>query len=337
MPTKTMLPAKPVPPAETAERAPTRQSRADGAPAPRWTGSPMPIAPFGAACFALVCVSPLFIGWRLVQRISALALGNDTYTHIPLIPLVSACLIYTNRKVIFSRSSEVWKLGGALLAAGVLAIAVTQSNVVHLQDANQLSLAMLGVVLVWTGAFGLFFGRAAFRAAIFPLLFLLFMVPIPEPFLFKIIHALQVGSAQATAVLFSLFGIPYLQQGLVFSLPGVAIRVAEECSGIRSTLALLIMTVLASHMFLKATWKRVVVCLLAVPLSVAKNGLRIATLSALAIYVDPSFLHGRLHQYGGMFFFAAAFVPLAVIFVLLGKGETRKPASRQLANPSGLA
>ncbi len=169
MPTKTMLPAKPVPPAETAERAPTRQSRADGAPAARWTGSPMPIAPFGAACFALVCVSPLLIGWRLVQRISALALGNDTYTHIPLIPLVSACLIYTNRKVIFSRSSEVWKLGGALLAAGVLAIAVAQSNVVHLQDANQLSLAMLGVVLVWTGAFGLFFGRAAFRAAIFPI------------------------------------------------------------------------------------------------------------------------------------------------------------------------
>jgi hypothetical protein len=37
-----------------------------------------------------------------------------------------------------------------------------------------------------------------------------------------------------------------------------------------------------------------------------------------------------------MFFFAAAFVPLAFIFVLLGKGETRKPASRQLANPSGL-
>ncbi len=119
------------------------------------------------------------------SRVSALALGNDTYTHIPLIPLVSACLIYTNRKVIFSRSSEVWKLGGALLSAGVLAIAVAQSNVVHLQDANQLSLAMLGVVLVWTGAFGFFFGRAAFRAAIFPLLFLLFMVPIPEPFLSK--------------------------------------------------------------------------------------------------------------------------------------------------------
>ena len=52
MPAKTMLPAKPVSPAETAERAPARQSRADGAPAPRWTGSPMPIAPFRAACFA---------------------------------------------------------------------------------------------------------------------------------------------------------------------------------------------------------------------------------------------------------------------------------------------
>jgi exosortase len=143
------------------------------------------------------------------------------------------------------------------------------------------------------------------------------MVPIPEPILSKTIYALQVGSAQATAGLFSLFGIPYLQNRLIFSLPGIAIRVAEECSGIRSTLALLIMTVLAGHMFLKSAWKQILVCLLVVPLSVAKNGLRIATLSALAIYVDPSFLQGRLHQYGGMFFFAAAFVPIAALFVAL--------------------
>ena len=282
------------------------------------------ISPFRAICFGLVCASPILIAWRLMRMVSALALDNDTYTHIPLIPLVSLFLIYTNRKTVFS-ASEAWKFGGVLLFAGILAISTARLNVFQLQAANQLSLVVFGVVLVWMGAFGLFFGSAAFRAARFPLLFLLFMIPIPEPILSKTIHALQVGSAQAAAGLFGLFGIPYLQDGLVFSLPGVAIRVAEECSGIRSTLALLIMTVLASQMFLKATWKRLLVCLLAVPLSVAKNGLRIAALSTLAIYVDPGFLHGRLHQYGGMFFFAAAFLPLAVVFILLGKTEYRRP------------
>jgi hypothetical protein len=52
--------------------------------------------------------------------------------------------------------------------------------------------------------------------------------------------------------------------------------------------------------------------------------LRIASLSALAIYVDPGFLHGRLHQYGGMFFFASAFVPLALVFVCLQKKRGSK-------------
>ena len=288
------------------------------------------ISPFRAICFGLVCASPILIAWRLMRMVFALALGNDTYTHIPLIPLVSLFLIYANRKTVFAASGG-WKFGGVLLFAGILAIAAARLDVFQLQTANQLSLVVFGVVLVWMGAFGLFFGSAAFRAARFPLLFLLFMIPIPEPILSKTIHALQVGSAQAAAGLFGLFGIPYLQEGLVFSLPGVAIRVAEECSGIRSTLALLIMTVLASQMFLKATWKRLLVCLLAVPLSVAKNGLRIAALSTLAIYVDPDFLHGRLHQYGGMFFFAAAFLPLAVVFILLGKTEYRRPRQHSSA------
>lgn len=99
------------------------------------------------------------------------------------------------------------------------------------------------------------------------------VAPLPSP--------LQVGAIRAPSNICA--GLPratceptantvsHVQEGLVFSLPGVAIRVAEECSGIRSTLALLIMTVLASHMFLKATWKQVFVCLLAVPLSVAKK------------------------------------------------------------------
>jgi exosortase len=279
-----------------------------------------------AICFVALCAFPLLVSWRLIRLVTALAIENDTYTHIPLIPLVSAVLLYSNRKVIFSRSAERDGFGALLLLAGMFTVVAARMNIFHLQAANQLSLVVFGIVLVWMGAFGLFFGLSAFRAARFPLLFLLFMIPIPEPLLSKTIHALQVGSAQSAAALFSLFGIPYLQEGLIFSLPGVAIRVAEECSGIRSTLALLIMTVLASHMFLRATWKQLLVCLLAVPLSVAKNGLRIATLSALSIYVNPSFLYGRLHQYGGMFFFAAAFVPLAALFAVLGRSETRKPA-----------
>jgi exosortase len=277
--------------------------------------------------FSVVCILPVLAASNLMRALFSLCFKNDTYTHIPLIPLVSAFLIYTNRNAIFTQRSTEWRPGAALILFGAFLILADRFDALQLRSENQISLVVLGLVVFWIGAFGVFFGFRALWAARFPLLFMLFMVPIPEPVLSKTIYLLQVGSAKAAAGLFGLFGIPYLQNGLIFSLPGVAIRVAEECSGIRSTLALLIMTVLAGHMFLKATWKQVVVYLLAVPLSVAKNGLRIATLSALAIYVDPSFLHGRLHQYGGMFFFAAAFLPLAGIFVLLQKADrvSRRP------------
>lgn len=276
--------------------------------------------------FALICLCPILIAWGAMQQVASLALTNDTFTHVPLIPIVSGFLIYANRQTIAARISGQWQWGLLFLVPGLLAVMAVRFQLVHLAAFNDLSLAALGVVLVWMGAFAICFGWAAFRTARFALLFLIFTVPIPEPLLSKSIHLLQVGSAESTAALFSLFGIPYLQSDLIFSLPGVAIRVAEECSGIRSTLALLIMTVLAAHMFLRTTWKQVLVCLLAIPLSIAKNGLRIATLSALAIYVNPGFLYGKLHEYGGMFFFAAAFLPLAFLFVFLQRQESKTPA-----------
>lgn len=275
-------------------------------------------------CTLLCLVSAIF-AWDSVRLILNLIPDSDTYTHIPLIPLVSIFLICSERRSIFSDIEYSWPTGITLMAPGAVAIGTAKLNIFHLGPSNQLCLVLFGLVLMWIGAFGFSWGTRAFRAARFPLVFLLFMVPIPEPLLSKSILLLQEGSAKATAVVFGLYGIPFLQDGLVFSLPGIAIRVAEECSGIRSTLALLIMTVLASRIFLKTTWKQVLVCLLVVPLSIAKNGLRIATLSALAVYVNPEYLTGSIHhQFGGMLFFAAAFIPIALLFVLLQKTESPK-------------
>ena len=218
-------------------------------------------------------------------------------------------------------------LGPALIIPGMVLIAIGKLNLWQLGSTNMVSLLMLAAFLVWLGAFGLFFGVRAFRVACFPLFFLLFMVPIPEPALSKIIYFLQAGSSGMVEVFFRIAGVPYLRQGFIFELPGVAIRVAEECSGIRSSLALLITTVLASHFFLRTNWKRMLLCAVVVPIVIFKNGLRIATLSILAIYVNPGFLYGRLHHQGGFVFFIIALLPMALVLRLLQKGENPSPAA----------
>ncbi|MFZ0883834.1 MAG: exosortase/archaeosortase family protein [Candidatus Acidiferrales bacterium] len=280
--------------------------------------------PYAVIGFLVICLLPAAFAWGLVRDVLALTFRNDTFTYIPLIPLVSAYLIYAERKSIFSAASNGWRAGGLLIALGAASLAAARFNFFQVRPENQVSLLMLAFVLTWAGAFALFFGERAFRAASFPLLFLVFAIPIPEPMLSQITLMLQQGSASATAAIFQLLNVPFLRQDLVFELPGVAIRVAEECSGIRSSLALLITTVLASHFFLRSGWRKLVLCILVIPIVVLKNGLRIATLSTLAIYVNPGFLYGRLHHQGGVVFFLIALVPMAFVLLLLQKSENRK-------------
>jgi exosortase len=107
----------------------------------------------------------------------------------------------------------------------------------------------------------------------------------------------------------------------MFSLPGISIEVAKECSGIHSTLALFIVSLLAGHLFLSSGWKKFVLVLFALPIVCVTNGLRIAVLTLLAVYVDSSFMYGSLHRGGGIGFFLLALLFLSAILHLLRKGE----------------
>jgi exosortase len=278
-------------------------------------------------CFLLVCILPLALVWGSMGLLFKLVLENDSFSQIPLIPLISLFLIYEQRMTIFAEVSFGWILGAALVVPGMILLGMARLNSWQLGSINLVSLLMLAVVFIWLGAFALFFGTRAFRTACFPLLFLLFMVPVPEPLLSKTIFLLQAASSGMAEAFFRIAGVPYYRQGFVFELPGVAIRVAEECSGIRSTLALLITTVLASYLFLKSSWRRLLLCIAVVPIAIFKNGLRIATLSILSIYVNPGFLSGNLHRRGGIVFFIIALLPMALLLKLLQKGEHQTPSA----------
>ena len=281
--------------------------------------------------FAFTCALPFVLAWEFISEFVSLVLRNDTFSQVPLIPLVSLFLVYSGREVIFSEVSLGWGLGATLIAPGTICLVLARLNSWHLSSMNQLSLLIFGMVLFWMGTFAVFFGTQAFRAACFPLIFLVFTIPVPEPLLSKLILFLQTGSADAAELIFRLTTIPYLRQGFDFTLPGVRIRVAEECSGIRSTLALLITTLLACHLFLRSTWKQILLCLAVVPIAMLKNGLRIFTLSTLAVYVNPGFLHGNLHKYGGIPFFAVALIPMATLLVFLQKSENPQPVMAKSA------
>ena len=257
-----------------------------------------------------------------VSRIVHLSLSQPDASHLLLIPLVAGWLVYIERSTIFKTTS--YELKSALLFYG---IALVFAGLISWRGANaasewDLTVYALALVLLWIGSFLLAFGNRAAIAANFPLLFLFLFAPIPAPILNWLIFYLQWGSAEVTSFLFELSGIPVLREGFVFRLPRYSIEIAKECSGIRSSVALFILTVIVAHFTLRTFWRRVLFVAIGLLVMLVKNGVRIFTLSALANYVNPDFLFGRLHHQGGVVFFILGLLVLYPVLLFLMRTES---------------
>ena len=270
----------------------------------------------------------------------ALASRDEQYTHILLILPVTLTLVLLDWKSFQSHAEVGSKLGIALLALAALITVVVKLSLFALRPDERLAVNLLAVVLWWIGSFLFSFGVRAFKRALFPLCFLFWMIPIPSSALNPVVRLLQQGSAAAAHVLFAATGVPVAQDGVLLHIPGLTVEVARECSSIRSSLMLVVTTMVLAQMLLRSPWRKLLVIAVAIPLSVAKNGLRIFVLAMLGTRVDPSFLTGRLHHEGGIIYFLIA---LAVIFLVLwivrrGENETPKVrADRDQSNPAHTA
>ena len=250
------------------------------------------------------------------------AMRSDYYSHIVLIPFVSAYLLFVRRKEIFADIEYAFAPGAAVSAVGVLLYGLARMVPLGLNKNDFSALVTLAALFFVVGAFILIFGLQAFRAARFALLFLLFMVPVPTALMDGIVRILQLGSTEFVALLFAITPTPVLREGIVFHLPNISISVAPECSGIRSSMALVITSVLAGHMFLKKGWNKALLVLAVIPVTMFKNGIRIVTLSLFAVYVDTRVLtDSALHTDGGILFFILALCLMAPILFVLRRSE----------------
>ncbi len=258
---------------------------------------------------------------RPLQSLVHFCLENDNASHIVLIPFISAWVLYLERQITFRRVFYDFPVAAFFLVLAAGLYGWTFRFGAYWSANNALTGYILALLLLWISGFALFFGRAAVNNSRFSLLFLLLAVPLPDFVLNRLILYLQEGSAAVTAFLFDLTGIPVLRVGFVFHLSRVSIEIAKECSGIRSSMAVLILALLAAHFRLRSFWKKVLFLACGLFMMILKNGIRIVSLTLFALYVDPSFLYGKLHYQGGIVFFILSLVLLAPILWLLQEGE----------------
>jgi exosortase C (VPDSG-CTERM-specific) len=264
--------------------------------------------------------------FRPLYDLARYSLTSELYSYIPLVPLISLYLGWLRRRSLFLDSEPVWQWAVLPLVGGV-GILAGYAWATHagwqLGAEDYLALMTLSFLLfLWSACF-LFVGRESLRAIAFPAVFLIFTIPFPAFLRDSIEYFLQHSSAEAAFVLFQLSGTPTFHQDLVFELPGFALRVAPECSGIHSTLVLFITSLLAGYLFLRTAWTRALLTFCVIPLAILRNGLRIFVIGQLCVHVSPEMINSDIHRHGGPIFFVLSLVPFFWMLLLLRKSESK--------------
>jgi exosortase C (VPDSG-CTERM-specific) len=254
---------------------------------------------------------------------------SEFHSYILLIPLISVFLFWAKRGEIPMNSNPggVRAMGSVLLTAGVVAV-VTYWFVIRsrwkLTEDDYLALMISAFLLCFLGVCSLFWSQAALRAVAFPLGMLIFMVPIPTFAMAPIDSFLQRGSAVFAQIFFSLFGTPFMREGLAFQLPDITIQIAPECSGIQSSLVLVITGLLAAYLFLRTPWKRAFLVLFVVILGLIRNGFRVFVIGELCVHLGPQMIYSYIHRKGGPIFFALSLIPLFLLLLWLQRSEKKR-------------
>lgn len=251
-----------------------------------------------AVGFGLAFAPTVRILWRVWMH-------NPNYSHGFLVPPLTAWLIWRQRKKVAEVSDGgTWAGLWLLVPAALLQIVGTRGEVATIQGAA-LVLGLAGAVLQLHGV-------RALTVLAFPILFLVFMIPTLPLFLNTISFKLKILAAQGAVAAAQGLGILVERDGVNLVFPEGVLAVENACSGLRSLVALVALGALFAYISDGKPWRRALLFLLAVPIAVFANILRIAALCAYAGIASPTEAAGAFHTAGGYALFGVAFLLLAL-------------------------
>ncbi|MCS7041727.1 MAG: exosortase/archaeosortase family protein [Bryobacteraceae bacterium] len=230
---------------------------------------------------------------------------DEDMGHGFFVPAVSAYMIWQRKNELLARNYSpalgglaIVLLGGLLLVVGTYAVEQT---------------LMRGSFLValW-GAVATLGGWRLLRDIAFPLLLLVFMIPLPAVIYNQITFPLQLFASQVAEAALGLLGIPVLREGNILELPSQRLSVAEACSGIRSLMSLMYLSLVYGYFFDSRWPVRVLLVLLTPAIAIFVNSLRVTATGLLSEY-NPELAQGVFHSMEGWLMFLLA---LALLFAL---------------------
>jgi len=235
--------------------------------------------------------------------------NSDDYSHgFAIIPL-ALYILWQKREILHSAQVRgAWV--GFLVATGSLLVYIVAKK------GEMQTFASVSMIFFLWGTVIFLFGYEIFKACLFPLLILFFMIPVPAQIIAALTIPLQLLVTDASVWLASLFGIPILSEGNVIQLPQRTFQVVQACSGLRSIMAMLTLGAVLGYFTLRSNVLRAILFLLAVPIAIAVNIIRVFVLIAVFHSLSIDLSEGSLHTIMGLTIFGIAIG----LFLLTSKG-----------------
>ncbi|MCK4707974.1 MAG: VPLPA-CTERM-specific exosortase XrtD, partial [Gammaproteobacteria bacterium] len=245
--------------------------------------------------------------------------SSEEYGYGYMLPAIAAFFIWQKKNELAEiEFSGSWPgvfavlLGGFLLVLGELATLFIVIQYAFL-------VALFGLALSVTGWRG-------FKMILPALLLLVFMIPLPN-FLYQNLSAeLQLISSKLGVEVIRLFGISVFLEGNVIDLGAFKLQVVEACSGLRYLFPLAALSYMSAYLFKGSIWKKMIIFVSSVPITVFMNSFRIGVIGVLVEYWGIGMAEGFLHDFEGWFVFMACMFILLLEMWLLSKIGREKVA-----------
>ena len=264
-----------------------------------------------AFSFALLAVAYLpTLQWMFDRWMAP----ESYYGHGFLIPLVSIFLIWQRRKTLAQCKIERSGLGLFIVAVGLLVHVVCAALRIY-------SLSGFSFVFVLYGLVLFFFGKKISRNMLFPICFLLAMVPLPLVLIGNLTVKLKLFVAQVSTFVLNKIGFPSIRDGSTIRMPNSYILVEAPCSGLRSLISLLTLGLLFAYATKVSYVRKGMLFLSSIPIALFSNVIRIILLAVVNDLYGEKIAMGFFHDFSGFVMFGVAFAGLFGISRILEKGK----------------
>lgn len=248
--------------------------------------------------------------WPIIEGLVHQWLNNQDYSHGPFILPVAAYLAWRKREELQKVGyRHDWRAVSVLLLAMVIYILGELGAELF---TTRLSMLVFLVGFVW-----LLFGLDVIRVLGFPLAFLFLMLPLPGFIYRNVTFPLQLISSRWSVEILQGLGITAFRQGNVIDLYFMVLQVAEACSGLRYIIPLFALGVLFSYFLQNVLWKRIVLILATIPISIVANVFRIAGTGIIGLYWGEEAAQGFFHSFSGWLVFLVCLGLFAVVNLVL--------------------